>query len=690
MGVLSGDKFKLGPYIVLPKHNKLVVDGNESKVEPKIMEVLCYLIANKGEVVSRDKIAETLWPDTVTGLEVVTRAIFELRKILKDDPKKPTYIETIARKGYCFIYDDSDFKENEYSKGEIKGDFERKSTKIVALTIVALMAVVFLIYQWLNSTTINISTLPLQTTFLTDIDVFADSPAISPDGKQVLFTKKQHFEEINNQLVLLNITSQKQRIINDGASFINSTWLKNAKHWYYAKCQQKVNCEIIKHNIISGEKISLYQVKHRILSLVVSKESQQFFISLIVDNGLQIRQVNLKEPNVDPIVIEPPGRSNSHMLLGHDQKTLYISTVAPSGIHHLYQYNIKNQKYQLISDQFSRLYGFSLKDDKALWVVGEWKGQKGLWSLDVINKKIQTVITSLPDHTPMLVTSQINMKSLIYKDFSRTINIESSGGIGIPKLTSANSSLVDMNAFYSPNSKILYFSSNRNGLYDIWKFQDGNVERVTNIRANMIERPILTKQEDTLAFVSRTRSSSEIIIFDIVNKTVKKKSIISNKIFLLSWSNDQKHIYFSSYEDGQYNIYKFNIITSEKEKILLNAGAIAQESKDGKYLYYGDMLNGQLMRKSNAGQVDIMFKLPASDISGIQPHRLKVINDSFYYIATQENKSVLKHYSFAEKTLLIDHALPDDSYVTDITEGEAVGVIYIHFSKRNSKLIQIY
>ena len=166
--------------------------------------------------------------------------------------------------------------------------------------------------------------------------------------------------------------------------------------------------------------------------------------------------------------------------------------------------------------------------------------------------------------------------------------------------------------------------------------------------------------------------------------------LISNKIFLLSWSNDQKHIYFSSYEDGQYNIYKFNIITSEKEKILLNAGAIAQESKDGKYLYYGDMLNGQLMRKSNAGQVDIMFKLPASDISGIQPHRLKVINDSFYYIATQENKSVLKHYSFAEKTLLIDHALPDDSYVTDITEGEAVGVIYIHFSKRNSKLIQIY
>ena len=113
MGFIGKEKFQLGPYLVLPKHNKMIVDSNEYKIEPKIMEVLCYLITHKGEVVSREKIAETLWPNTFTGLEVVTRAIFELRKILKDDPKKPIYIETIARKGYCFIYDILDDKEEQ-------------------------------------------------------------------------------------------------------------------------------------------------------------------------------------------------------------------------------------------------------------------------------------------------------------------------------------------------------------------------------------------------------------------------------------------------------------------------------------------------------------------------------------------------------------------------------------------------
>jgi len=692
---LSDEKIQLGAYLVLPQHNKLILDGDECKVEPKIMQVLCYLITHKGEVVSRDKIAEALWPDTVTGLEVVTRAIFELRKILKDDPKEPTYIETIARKGYCFIYDDSDLKGNLYNDKIYEENLKRQPSHFLSIILAiafALGIVAFAIFQWLTDTTDEVSSSSLQATFLTDIGFFSDSPAISPDGKHVLFTKKKHFRETKNQLVLLNIESQKQTVISEGAEYKSPKWLINDDHWYYVKCLQRVNCEIIKHNIHSGEKISLYQVKHPILYLAVSNEPQRLFLSLLIDNRMQITQVNLEKPNSDPIIIETPEKSNSYLLLGHDHKTLYFASTVSGGTSHLYQYDIAKKKYQLINDQFSRLYGLSVKDDKTLWIVGDLKGQKGLWSFDVASQKVKTEFTSIPSHIPMLVTSQINLKTLIYTNRTKTINIESMGEIGISETSNANSSMIDMNAVYSPNAKVLYFSSNRNGLYDIWKLQDGGVERVTNIRANMIERPILTKQEDILAFVTRINSNTEITIFDIKNKTEKKKVLLSNKVFLLSWSNDQKFIYFSAFEGEQYNIYKLNILTSEKEKILLNAGAIAQESQDGKYLYYGDMLNGQLMRRSIAGEVDIMFKLPASDIQGIMPHRLKVINDSFYYIAAQGNKSVLKHYSFKDKTLQVFRELPDDIYVTDIVKAssESVSVIYDRFNKMNSNLIQLH
>jgi DNA-binding winged helix-turn-helix (wHTH) protein len=98
MEVFSSNSFRISEYLILPQHNKLVLGDKEYKIEPKIMQVLCYLVFHKHKVVSRARIAEEIWPNSVIGLEVVTRAIFELRKILKDDPKKPVYIETIARR----------------------------------------------------------------------------------------------------------------------------------------------------------------------------------------------------------------------------------------------------------------------------------------------------------------------------------------------------------------------------------------------------------------------------------------------------------------------------------------------------------------------------------------------------------------------------------------------------------------
>lgn len=687
MGFVGKGKFQLGPYLVLPKHNKMILGGNEFKIEPKIMEVLCYLITHKGEVVSREKIAETLWPNTVTGLEVVTRAIFELRKILKDDPKQPIYIETIARKGYCFIYDVLDIKE-EPKKGNITTEVHRNYLPKIGLSII-LFLIIYLVQHWLKSTPTQESKFQIQTSFLTDIDIFADSPAISPDGKRLLFTKKSHFKEQYNELTLLDIHSHKQTVINTGANFKNPLWLANSKSWYYVQCQKRLICEVVEHNISTNEKSILYKVNNIIISLALSLESKQLFLSVLEENQIHLKQVDLNSQNKVATTIDLPEVANPHLLLLKDLNTLFVAVTVSDGISHLYRFDVKVQEFQLVTKRFGRLYGMSLKDDKSLWISGELAGQKGVWSFDVNNNTVKTVVNSLPDHTPMLVTSQLNQNSLIYKNNSRTINIENVGNIDIAKLNKVNSSLIDMNAFYSSNTNILYFSSNRNGLYDIWKLDKGNVERVTNIKANMIERPIITIQGNMLAFVARTKLKSELTLYDLFGEKETKRLLLPNKIFLLSWSYDNKFIYFSTYEDDQYNIYKLNVLTFEKEKILLNAGAIAQESVDGNYLYYGDMQKAQLMRKSKEGQVDVMFKIPLEDIKGIRPNTLKVIDDSFYYIGVLDKKPVLKQYSFIDQTLKVHTELPNDIYVTDITKGEEVGVIFDRFSKVNSKLIYL-
>ena len=78
--------------------------GNESvRIEPKAMDVLIELAGRAGRVVGREELFEAVWPGVVVGDEALTQTIIKLRKALGDHSRSPTYIETIAKRGYRLI-----------------------------------------------------------------------------------------------------------------------------------------------------------------------------------------------------------------------------------------------------------------------------------------------------------------------------------------------------------------------------------------------------------------------------------------------------------------------------------------------------------------------------------------------------------------------------------------------------------
>lgn len=87
--------FRLGGFTVDPSRNLIASESGETTVEPKVMEVLCYLCAHAGEVVARNAIIDAVWGVAYGGDESLTRAISLLRKALTDDA-----IRTIPKRGY--------------------------------------------------------------------------------------------------------------------------------------------------------------------------------------------------------------------------------------------------------------------------------------------------------------------------------------------------------------------------------------------------------------------------------------------------------------------------------------------------------------------------------------------------------------------------------------------------------------
>lgn len=67
------------------------------------MRLLMCLADHAGEVVSIDDLLDKVWSDVTVAPDSVYQAVASLRRVLGDNPKQPTYIETVPRLGYRMV-----------------------------------------------------------------------------------------------------------------------------------------------------------------------------------------------------------------------------------------------------------------------------------------------------------------------------------------------------------------------------------------------------------------------------------------------------------------------------------------------------------------------------------------------------------------------------------------------------------
>src|SRR5688572_6204720 len=100
---LAGRRWTFGTVVLDERSLELQVDGQLVPLERKPLEVLLYLLHHAGEVVTKDDLAENLWPGRLLTETVLTRCISVLRQALKDDDK--TLIRTVHGFGYRLVAD---------------------------------------------------------------------------------------------------------------------------------------------------------------------------------------------------------------------------------------------------------------------------------------------------------------------------------------------------------------------------------------------------------------------------------------------------------------------------------------------------------------------------------------------------------------------------------------------------------
>jgi tetratricopeptide (TPR) repeat protein/DNA-binding winged helix-turn-helix (wHTH) protein len=97
--------FYLNDALVEPAHGR-VTRGTESlHLTPKASEVLLCLAERAGDVVSRERLLNTVWGKGHGSDEALNHAVGEIRRLFADHHDHPTYIQTLPRRGYRLLVD---------------------------------------------------------------------------------------------------------------------------------------------------------------------------------------------------------------------------------------------------------------------------------------------------------------------------------------------------------------------------------------------------------------------------------------------------------------------------------------------------------------------------------------------------------------------------------------------------------
>jgi len=79
--------YEFGPFRVDPEKETLLRAGEPVPLTPKTFQILLVLVRHSKEVVTKDDLMKTVWPDTFVEEANLSRNIFMLRKALGESPQ---------------------------------------------------------------------------------------------------------------------------------------------------------------------------------------------------------------------------------------------------------------------------------------------------------------------------------------------------------------------------------------------------------------------------------------------------------------------------------------------------------------------------------------------------------------------------------------------------------------------------
>jgi len=183
--------YVFGDFRLDPAQWTLVRGDEHLRIEPKIFDLLLFLVERRGQVVSKSELLQHLWPGVVVEEVALPRNISRLRALLDDQPPF-RYIETARSEGYVFVADvevqTAEARAHVHPNQSSEPRRRNSPSPLQVFSSLTLLLVVGLVVWVLTHNRKSEYSIKQLTSYSDELPI--DSAALSQDGKKIAYTQR--------------------------------------------------------------------------------------------------------------------------------------------------------------------------------------------------------------------------------------------------------------------------------------------------------------------------------------------------------------------------------------------------------------------------------------------------------------------------------------------------------------------
>ncbi|BDF93177.1 MULTISPECIES: winged helix-turn-helix domain-containing protein [Pseudoalteromonas] len=663
----TNQPFLVGQCQVCAFENKLICADKEHVLQPKFIELLCFLVERYPAAVTREELITNVWDgNQFVGEKALTNAIWHLRKTFKELDPERSYITTLRKTGYRLdqppIF--AELHKSETSSQELQPTvIATKQGRISNLQIATVLMITMMCIAFFYFQRTPIISAPLVTTTLAEhIETITTNPgrelfpAISNDSHFLAYSWRRPGQQTN--LYLRDLFSPEQAAIALTDSLYvegRAVFSDDLNDIFYFRLDAQERCEIVKQQIVTAKVTVLASCgQGGNLDLDINRAGSKLVFISEGNKTLGQTKLNIIDlQRTDMAITQVPCPDDCQfydesVVFSPDGEQLLVSRNLASGYEALFLVELATGQAKQLTPEFVDIRGVDWHPNKDILVFsGVEQGKRHGYFYELA--------------TGRLIDSQVN--GLSYPEYgqdgslyfhqwhidSALMRVETDNAIASSPFPILSTHFNTRFPDYSAIKNKLAFVSNESGSTELWIANKDGTERkkITELNAT-IYSPVWSFDGRYIAFIASKNAMNTLQLYDFNTQTTTELKTGFNYHGKPSWAQDSRSILTSNGNE----LYRFDLNGNNLGKVIEQATLYGYEDRHGAIIF-ADL---------NARQ--LWIKQPDSKHAELLVDAINLSNHlSWYYVegATQATSRVyyfnveqadyrLSYYDFASQT----------------------------------------